>query len=502
VRGVFVKILLWFWVSLVLVGLAVHVAIIATTMPIEARLQRVTDRALVRYARAATEILDRDGPAAAAAYFARLERTMRIRAVLLGEDGREVSGRAVPPGAATLAARARESGETEVGAEGLTVFKARSVTAPGGRRYVLVEGAPTGLLRLLHDAPSAQLLRLLAVLVTAGVLCYGLARYVATPLATLRAATRQLAAGNLSVRVGPVMGRRRDEFTDLGRDFDQMAERIEALMTAERRLLRDISHELRSPLSRLNVALGLARQQAGQEQAALDRIEREADRLNSLIGQLLMLARLESGAMEPEREPVDLTRIVQEVAEDADFEARSRQRSVRITASCEAVVIGAVELLRSAVENVVRNAVRHTREHTAVEIALSPDGPDHSRCVVVSVRDHGSGVPESALVNIFHPFYRVGDARVRVTGGAGLGLTIVDRTVRLHGGTVRAANAAGGGLVVEMCLRAAPVATRPPSQRGDGLPAIDPTKVGPVGEPAAVPGGVAQVVPPPSPPGP
>jgi len=457
-RGIFVKILLWYWVSLVLVGLAVHVAIITTEMPAEVRLQRYSDRALVGYVRSATALLDREGPAAVAAYFARLERTLRIRAVVLDADGRELSGRAVPPGAASLVAGARASGETEVKADGSMVWKARQVTVPDGRRYVVLVGAPTQLHRLLQDAPSAQLLRLLAVLLTAGLVCYGLARYVARPLGTLRDATRQVAAGDLSARVGPAMRRRRDEFADLGRDFDRMAERIEGLMTAERRLLRDISHELRSPLARLNVALGLARQHGGEGQAALDRIEREAERLNFLIGQLLMLARLESGDREPEREPVDVTKVVQEVAEDADFEAQSRHRAVRITERCDAVVIGASELLRSAVENVVRNAVRHTREHTAVEIAVRPDGDDGSPRVVISVRDHGGGVPENALTDIFHPFYRVGDARERETGGAGLGLTIVDRTVRLHGGTVRAANAPGGGLLVEMSLPAATIA--------------------------------------------
>jgi two-component system, OmpR family, sensor histidine kinase CpxA len=459
-RRIFVKILLWYWVSLVLVGLAVHVAIIMTEMPIEVRLQRVSDRALIGYVRSATELLDRGGPAAAATYFATLERTQRIRAVMLGADGREIAGRALPAEAATLVAGARASTETEVKPVGFMVWKARQVTVADGRRFVILVGAPTHLLRLLQDAPSAQLLRLLAVFVTAGVLCYGLARYVAKPLGTLRGATRQVAAGDLSARVGPALGRRRDEFADLGRDFDRMAERIEALMTAERRLLRDISHELRSPLSRLNVALGLGRQRAGQEQVALDRIEREAERLNVLIGQLLMLARLESGAREPEREPVALTRIVQEVAEDADFEARSRSRSVCITQSCEAVVMGAADLLRSAVENVVRNAVRHTREHTAVEISVRPDDRGGPPRVLVAVRDQGGGVPENALTEIFHPFYRVADTRGREPGGAGLGLTIVDRTIRLHGGTVRAANASGGGLVVEVSLPAVSVATR------------------------------------------
>ena len=260
-----------------------------------------------------------------------------------------------------------------------------------GRRYVLVAALPVGLMRLLHDGPAAQLLRLLAVAATAAAACYGLARYVTRPLAVLRGATRALARGNLAVRVGPTMGRAPEEFTELGHDFDRMAGRLDALVTAERRLLRDISHELRSPLARLNVALGLARQRAGDDQTALDRIEREAERLNSLIGELLMLARMESGAARAVQEPIDLVTIVHEVVEDAAFEAKSRGRAVQLTETCDAVVRGDPELLRSAVENVVRNAVRHTWEGTAVEVSLRREGP---ACLRVRVRDRRARGPE------------------------------------------------------------------------------------------------------------
>ncbi|PYM24758.1 MAG: two-component sensor histidine kinase [Candidatus Rokuibacteriota bacterium] len=328
------------------------------------------------------------------------------------------------------------------------------MTVDEGRRYVLVAALPIGLMRLLHDGPTAQALRLLAVFATAAAACYGLARYVTRPLAILRGATRALARGDLAVRVGSTVGHGTDEFTELGRDFDRMAERLDALVTAERRLLRDISHELRSPLARLNVALGLGRQRAGDDQAALDRIEREAERLNSLIGQLLMLARMESGVATVVREPIDLVAIVHDVVEDAAFEAKSRGRAVEITETCDARVSGDPELLHSAVENVVRNAVRHTREGTAVEVSMGRAGAAR---VWIRVRDHGGGVPEEALPNIFQPFYRVGDARERGTGGVGLGLTIVHRTIRLHDGTVRAVNVpGGGGLVVELTLPALP----------------------------------------------
>ena len=225
-------------------------------------------------------------------------------------------------------------------------------------------------------------------------------------------------------------------------------------------MLRDISHELRSPLARLSVALGLARQRPTGDPAALDRIEREADRLNALIGQLLTLARLESGAREPAREMVEVLAIVREVAEDADFEARGRRRAVQIVEAAEAAVVGDAELLRSAVENVVRNAVRHTGDGTAVEIAVRRLHGHGVPGVRISVRDHGSGVPSRALPYIFEPFYRVSEAREHHAGGVGLGLTIAHRTVRLHGGAVRAANAPDGGLVVEIDLPAETVISR------------------------------------------
>ena len=450
-RSVFVKILLWFWTSLVLVALALELAITATSTPVEVRVARFSDSVLSSHTREAVAILDRDGAGGAAGFLADLERRTRIHALLLDRDGREVTGRAVPPKALAVAARALDSGQTEIDADGQTAVKARAVTMSDGRRYVLVAALPVGLMRLLHDGPAAQLLRLLAVAATAAAACYGLARYVTRPLAVLRGATRALARGNLAVRVGPTMGRAPEEFTELGHDFDRMAGRLDALVTAERRLLRDISHELRSPLARLNVALGLARQRAGDDQTALDRIEREAERLNSLIGELLMLARMESGAARAVQEPIDLVTIVHEVVEDAAFEAKSRGRAVQLTETCDAVVRGDPELLRSAVENVVRNAVRHTWEGTAVEVSLRREGP---ACLRVRVRDHGSGVPEAALPYIFEPFYRVGDARERGTGGVGLGLTIVQRTIRLHEGTVYAANAPDGGLVVELTLPA------------------------------------------------
>lgn len=232
-----------------------------------------------------------------------------------------------------------------------------------------------------------------------------------------------------------------------------MAERIETLVNAQQRLIRDISHELRSPLTRLGVALELARRRASPEAGtALDRIGREAESINEMIGQLLTLSRAESGTDGFSNVRIDLCALVQAIADDANFEAQSRDRSVRVV-SCEpCITIGAAELLRSAIENVVRNAVHYTAQGTEVEVTLQCEMVVDEKCAVISVRDKGAGVPEEAIDKIFRPFYRVEDARDRQTGGTGLGLAIAARAMRLHGGAIKAANMAGGGLVVEISL--------------------------------------------------
>src|SRR5206468_9680122 len=274
-----------------------------------------------------------------------------------------------------------------------------------------------------------------------------------SPVARLRAATQRLAAGDLTARAGELGSRRGDEIAQLVRDFDGMAARIENLVNAQGRLLNEISHELRSPLARLNVALGLARQRAGVESTdMLDRIELEAARLNELVGRILTLARLEDGEQLVPQTPVPLDEIVESVSEDAEFEAQERHCHVH-TAIAEGnwEVRGNASLLHSAVENVVRNAIRYTQEGSAVEIELKSESRG-AREAVLRVSDSGPGVPSDSLDKLFQPFYRLDDARGRQTGGVGLGLAITERAVRFHGGKVSAFNRPQGGLVIEIRL--------------------------------------------------
>ena len=298
---------------------------------------------------------------------------------------------------------------------------------------------PRYLVRLsLHD--------LLLFTVSGAIFCYVISRYLTKPLQKLGEAAAQIAAGKLETRVDRSLMRRQDEIADLARNFDRMAERIEALITGERRLLADISHELRSPLSRLTVALGLVKQGPPEEATEnLERIGTEARRLDTLIGQLLTLTRIDSGVDRDSPARFDLANLVQEIASDADFEARARNRKVVLARADACTMRGFEELLRSAVENVVRNAVRHTGEGTAVEISLEAAAAR----AVVRVRDHGPGVPEKMLPDIFLPFRKGASGR---SEGAGLGLAIAERAVRLHGGEIRAGNAPGAGLLVELNL--------------------------------------------------
>lgn len=317
---------------------------------------------------------------------------------------------------------------------------ARQIAAPDGRTYIFVArfrqpGSPPR----FFSYP-----RIVVAILIVGLVCYLLGLYLTSPLKKLQKTVKTFAAGNLEARVSPELGSRKDEVADLGREFDHMAEQIAALITSQKRLLADISHELRSPLARLSVALELARKSSnGKAAGPLDRIEQESERVNQLVGQLLTLTRLESGAERVPPEVIALEDLVQEVIDDANFEAKPMNREVTAARLDHCRVKGSSELLRSAIENIVRNAVRYTAEGTAVEVSLVW----RLETAVLTVRDHGPGIPEADLQHIFEPFYRVSEARDRASGGVGLGLSIADGTVKLHGGSIRAENTQDGLLV-------------------------------------------------------
>lgn len=274
-------------------------------------------------------------------------------------------------------------------------------------------------------------------------LCYLLAIHLTAPVRQLQKTVERFGKGDLSTRFET---RRRDELGELARTFNRMADRIQTLLAAERRLLLDISHELRSPLARLGVAVELARS-GDNHGSSLDRIQKEADRLNALVSELLQVTRAEGDPSSMRLEPVQLEDLVRDIVETNQIEATARGCELKLEVSAGAQIQGEPELLRRALENVIRNAFRYAPTGTAVEVTLAGK--------VIRVRDYGPGVPEASLGRIFDPFYRVENDRNRASGGAGLGLAIARRAIDLHKGFIRAQNA-NPGLLVEISLPSLP----------------------------------------------
>jgi len=354
--------------------------------------------------------------------------------------GHDILEREVPP-AALAAARSRADQSGDAGA-------ARTVTAAGGGTYLVFATRTPGPRPLPpRRAPPLSPWQLIAIgIATSLVFSMLLAWYLTRPIRSLRWAFDAAAAGKLETRVSPRMGRRRDEIADLGRDFDRMALQLQKLVSAQQRLLHDVSHELRSPLARLQAAIGLARQNPAKLDASLGRIEREANRLEHMVGEMLALARLESGTTHRPKERVDLAYLAANIAEDARFEAEAVGRGLKFSAEGDAPVMGDPDLLHRAIENVVRNAVKFTREGTAVEVNVHTTND----AAVLTVSDQGPGITSAELATVFDPFYR-GEAG-NGAPGFGLGLAIAQRAIDAHGGAIRAANAPRGGLQVEIEL--------------------------------------------------
>ncbi|HSH73113.1 MAG TPA: ATP-binding protein [Methylophilaceae bacterium] len=285
-----------------------------------------------------------------------------------------------------------------------------------------------------------------------------LAWYFSKPIKNLRKAFEEAANGHLDTRVGKAMGSRRDELADLGRDFDSMAGRIGSLLQGQTRLLHHVSHELRSPLARLQMAVGLARQSPEKIPTSLDRIERESIRMDRLVGELLELSRLESGVINIQKEKIDVNELLASVVEDAQYEADATHASAQqpqaehpevwLVPNAHFVLQGQPDLLHRAVENIVRNALKYSPPGGDIRLEVNHDPA--AKLMSLTISDQGPGVPPGELESIFHPFVRGSTANNG--DGHGVGLAIAKQVVEAHGGTIVARNRPNGGLVVEIAL--------------------------------------------------
>ncbi len=450
--NLFLKIFLWFLAAVTLmIGVVIFLTWTVQTEPVVSRWQISVRNQLNIYAATAKQIHDEEGDRGLQEFLARIRTAETISEVdVIGQNGKVLFSDVPDVSNYTeLIENTFSSGTVQIDTgTAETALAAKSFTLKNGENYALIirwdRPKPTP----FFGETRLRYARLIGLLLTAIILCYALARYLSSPIGKIRRATQKLADGDLQTRVGGEVGNRRDELAALAKDFDVMAERIESLITSQKRLSRDVSHELRSPLARMNVALEIAKQRSNPEtQPILERIEKESTRLNEMISSLLTLSKLESGSRDFEMHDLDLTGLLEDVASDADFEAKANGRSVKIIESGKCRVIGSEALLQSAIENVLRNAVRYTKEGTTVEVSLrSAANKAH-----LKIRDHGEGVPEDELSKLFRPFYRVGEARERKTGGIGLGLAIAEQAVLAHKGKIKAENSVDG-LTVELIL--------------------------------------------------
>ena len=379
------------------------------------------------------------------------------RTFVVGPNGRDLLDRPLPHYLQQVPLNGRTKHGTRTVHSGAIapVGGALVLVAPDGSTYHVVIGPlhEHGLLFGELQLPAVAAATLAIALLVSTVICFFLTRHLVGPIDRLRQATREMSAGNLSVRMLPRLKGRQDDLALLAADFDTMAERVQSLLESKQRLLRDVSHELRSPLTRLQLALSLARREDGGVERQLTRIAAEADRLEQLIARILKLVRLERPASTFQGAPVDVGKLLEVIVEDVGIEAEARGCTVSVNTGpgvdAGLDVAGDPELLRSAFENVIRNAVRYSRSGSAVAVTVA-----RREWIEVSVRDHGPGVPEQDLKLIFEPFYRVDAARDRAGGGEGLGLAIAARAVAVHGGSMDAHNAPDGGLEVVMRLPA------------------------------------------------
>src|ERR1700674_728569 len=441
------RIFLAFWVALALILVG------TVTVAVNATAHR-TDRPWVQrgqlYAQAA-RAFESGGPDALRSWLQSLPADPFGRTFVVEPAGRELLGRPLPPSL---------GGSRDAAAGAIApIGGALVLVAAGGSTYHVVIGPVRASPRLFGELelPGVPLTVLAIALGVSAAVCFFLARYLASPVDRLRLATRQLASGDLNVRVLPALKGRQDDLGLLAADLDTMAERLRLLLETKQQMLRDVSHQLRSPLARLQLALSLARREDGGVERHLARIEREAQRLEQLIARTLKLVRLERPvhALEPAR--VDVGELLRTIVADVAIEADAQGCLVQVQAQGPLLVSGEEELLRSAFENVIRNAVRYSPADATVGITArrAADEGQQGERVEVVVRDHGPGVPEKDLGLIFEPFYRVDAARGHGSaGGEGLGLAIAARAVALHGGGIEARNLEAGGLSVTITLPA------------------------------------------------
>lgn len=442
----FWKLFISYWVALILFAAG---TLIAASIYLEkTRTQHYADRANRQdvQLQAARQAIQTGGLAGLRQWAEENDERELVPLLVLDRNGQDILQREVPP-RVLQHLRRHQLFPPPPRAIG---FPPTPVVRVDAQTYWLIPDFQAASLGRFISRPRVLIVPLLLAALVGALVCGALARYLAAPIERLRQATIKYAAGDFSHQVGPSLGRRRDEIVDLAYAMDHMAKRLDTLIQSQRTLLRDVSHELRSPLARVQAALGLARQRTGESgKKELDRIEQEADKLSELIGEILSFSRLDTGLSPLANDPIELDQLLQDMLEDAKLEAEMLGCGIAV-GQIEAVrLTGDAALLHSAVENVLRNALRHTARNTDVAVSLRKQ---RSGYCIIEISDHGPGIPADRLKEIFEPFVRLDEARSSHNGGSGLGLAIASRAVERHGGRISAENRPTGGLIMRIHL--------------------------------------------------
>lgn len=447
-----VKIFLTFWLTFffVAVGFSVMLQVLGSQEPAQP-LGEFHRRQLEQHQTQIQTIARNRGMQGLRRFTQDVETNRGITVFLLAEDGTDILKRDVPMVVSSFVASNRDTGvplmqmrerRTLLGPVALTAVE------PPARLVLWLPMAASDISPLERWWAGRYAAAQLGVgLLLGGVMSLALSLTLTRPLNRLERAASQLAQSHFDTHDIEAVALRKDEIGSLAKAFAHMARQLQVAQEGQQRLMRDVSHELRSPLTRLQVAIGLAGRQVGQgHAAAFDRMELECERLNALIGEVLALAREDNDSKQHTRNEFDLAVTVQALVDDAQFEAQSTGKHVTLRAPSHVPMKGNEARLASAIENVVRNAIAYTPLQTAVSVEVSSQADG----IRVTVSDAGPGVAEAELTHIFLPFYRVSQARERETGGTGVGLAIAAQAVQWHGGRIAARNRSGGGLVIDM----------------------------------------------------
>ncbi len=449
-RSLYWKIFLSFWLASILI--IVSIALITSHIAQQSSQPAQESAFMDSYANAAVATFESGQQQALLKWLDQIGLSRHMAIFLLSNTG-EIIGTQKPPESVKRASNYII--KNQLPSEGIfksgKLIVSHEILSTSGKFYRLAAVSDKPISYFVQIPWAGLSIRLTLAIFISGLICYLLSLYLTRPLRSLGLAAKSIATGKLSTRVGPIRGHSKDEIAELSHEFDRMAEEIENLVHSKERLLQDISHELRSPLARLNIAIELGRNKANHlADAEFSRMEMECSRLNSLIGEILEFARLEKSTTELNRSKTELTPLLEEIIRDGNFEFNGNSDRLIADIIDPGELFIDKRLIHRAIENVVRNALHYTPADKKIKISLKYD--KDQKMIHIEIQDNGPGVPKEQLQKIFNPFYRVDSSRTKMTGGYGLGLAIAYRAIMLHQGEIVAINAEQGGLLVRITL--------------------------------------------------